>query len=455
MPLRSVNPATGTTLRRYRLHTPRQLAASLSRAHSAHLTWRELALPHRAAHLKAIARRLRAERDDLAALITAEMGKPLAQARQEIEKCAGACAFYAKNGARFLRSHRPPGAPAHSRVVYVPLGVVLSIMPWNFPFWQIFRAAAPALLAGNTFLVKPAANTTGCALAIEALLARAGLPAAVYQTLLTEPQALAPLIADPRVRLITLTGSTHAGKQVAALAGAALKPGIYELGGADSYLILADADIAHAAHTLATGRLLNGGQSCISAKRLIVVESVRAEFEKRLVAAFARLTPGDPTAPATELGPLASPDIRLTLHAQVQAALTAGAQLLLGGAIPPGPGYFYPPTVLTAVAPGNPAYAEELFGPVAVIIPVPDEAAALAAANATPYGLGGGVFTRNRRRGTEIARHHLDCGMAFVNDYVRSSPQLPFGGTKESGHGRELGREGILAMVNTKTIAVK
>jgi len=455
MPFVSINPATGRTIHRYRAHTPGQIQTALAHTHSAFLGWRELALSERAKHLHALATQLRHERDTLADLIVAEMGKPVVQARLEIEKCANTCDFYARHSARYLKPERPLGAPRHARVVFEPMGVLLAIMPWNFPFWQVFRAAAPALMAGNTLLLKHASNVSGCALAIEAVCQRAGVPAGVLRTVLADTGAVPALIADPRVRLVSLTGSTRAGKQVGALAGAALKPCVFELGGSDPYLILPDADLAHAAATCATARLINGGQSCISAKRLIVVESARAEFEQRLVAEFARRTMGDPLLAETDVGPMARSDLRRDLHAQVTASVRAGARLLLGGKIPAGAGFHYPPTVLTDVRPGMPAHDEELFGPVAAILSVPDTEAAIAVANASPFGLGAAIFTRSRRLGETIARERLDVGMAFVNDFVRSDPTLPFGGVKESGYGRELGGFGIRALVNAKTVWVR
>lgn len=455
MSFTSSNPATGKVLQSYRAHTRKQIDAIITQVHGAQSAWKELALDARAAHLRALARELRKELPELAATMTAEMGKPITEARREIEKCAMVCEFYADHAAAFLRPERPAGAPDHTRIVYEPLGVILSIMPWNYPYWQVFRAAAPALAAGNTIIIKHSANVTGCALAIEALFQRAGLPNGVLRIVLTTPKGVPPIIADPRVRMVTLTGSTAAGKKVAALAGASLKPCVFELGGTDSYLVLADADLAHAAKTLAAGRLINGGQSCVSVKRMIVVESVRAKFEKLLVAEFKKVKRGDPAKESTTLGPLARADLRDNLHQLVVGAVKAGARLLLGGKIPAGRGHYYPATILTNVRRGSPAYNEELFGPVAVILPVADEAEAIAVANDTPYGLGAGVFTTNLKRGEEIAHHYLDAGMTCVNDFVRSAPQLPFGGTKESGYGRELGREGILALVNTKTVSVK
>jgi succinate-semialdehyde dehydrogenase/glutarate-semialdehyde dehydrogenase len=383
--------------------------------------------------------------------MTAEMGKPLAQARAEIEKCALGCDYFARYTATFLADERPPGAPKNARVAFAPLGLVLAVMPWNFPFWQVFRAAVPALMAGNVVLLKHSSNVGGCALAIENIFARAGAPSHLLQTLLIPSDRVPGLIADPRVRAVTLTGSSAAGRQVAALAGAAMKKGVFELGGSDAYVILADADLDHAAQVCTAARLVNNGQSCVAAKRFIVVDRVRAAFEKKFVAGMAAQRMGDPRDPAVGIGPLAREDLRADLHAQVQESLRRGARLLLGGKIPPGPGFYYPPTVLTDVARGMPAYDEELFGPVAAIIPVRDEAGALAVANGSLYGLGAAVFTESKRRAAVFARE-LDAGLVFVNDFVRSDPTLPFGGVKQSGYGRELGPYGIREFVNIKTV---
>ena len=405
----------------------------------------------RARLLRAIARALRKQSDTLSNLLTSEVGKPIAQARAEIEKSAAVCDYYAKNGARYLAPEHPAGAPRNARVVYEPIGIVLAVMPWNFPFWQVFRAAAPALMAGNTFLLKPAPNTPGCALAIEQIFATAGAPSGVLQTLLVGVDAVPRLIADNRVRAVTLTGSTRAGRQVAALAGAALKPAVFELGGSDPYLIFEDANLKQAAEICAQSRLINSGQSCIGAKRIIVVRSVKREFERHLSASFSARRTGDPTDPATQVGPLARADLRSTLHAQVRRSVRRGARLLLGGTHLPGPGFFYAPTLLTDVGPDMPAYDEELFGPVAAIIPVSNEAEALTVANNSPYGLGAAIFTRDRRRARRLARQ-LEAGLVFVNDFVRSDPNLPFGGVKHSGFGRELGVNGIREFVNVKTL---
>ena len=453
MPFVSINPATGRRLAGYRGHSRAEVAAATDRAHATFGVWRASSLAVRARHLRALAQALRSEQSVLANLLTTEVGKPITQSLAEIEKCALVCDYYAKEGPRFLAPERPPGAPAHAHVEFAPLGIVLAIMPWNFPFWQVFRAVAPILMAGNTVLLKHAANVSGCALAIDRLFRTAGLPVGCLQTLLIEPTRVATLIADPRIRALTMTGSTAAGKKVAALAGAAMIPGVYELGGSDAMLILADADIPRAAEICAHSRLINTGQSCVSAKRFIVVRSVLPAFEKAVTACIATRRVGAPDDPATAVGPLARADLRADLHSQVRRSIRAGARLLLGGAPLPGPGFFYAPTVLTDVRPGCPAYHEEIVGPVASIIPVDDEAAAIATANDTIYGLGAAIFTKNRRRGHAVARQ-LDTGMTFINGYVRSELNLPFGGTKQSGYGRDLGAWGLRAFVNPKTVWV-
>lgn len=451
MSLISINPATGRRLARHRPHSAAQVESALRAAHAAFQGWRELAPASRARHLRRAARELRRRREELAALITAEMGKPITQARAEIAKCATACEYYARHGAAQLADLRPPGAPRAAHVAVEPLGPILAIMPWNFPFWQAFRAAAPALMAGNTMLLKHAANVSGCALAIARVWHDAGLPAGVFQTLLVPSRDTAALIRDTRIRGVTLTGSTAAGRAVAAEAGAALKPCLLELGGSDPYLVLADADLDHAAAVCAAARLVNGGQSCVSAKRFIVVNRVRREFERKLAARLAAARVGDPADAGTEVGPLARADLRDELHAQVMRSVRRGAKLRLGGKPLPGPGWFYAPTVLTHVRKGMPAADEELFGPVAVVIGVRDDDEAVAVANDTPYGLGAAIFTRDRRRARELAPR-IDAGMVFVNEAVHSDVTLPFGGVKDSGYGRELGPQGILAFVNLKTV---
>jgi len=454
MAIVTFNPATGRRLRSYREHTSGQLNQAAQRAHRASLAWRGKTLVHRVRLLRSLARELRREQPELAALATMEMGKPIIQALAEVEKCALGCDYYSAHGPGFLADERPTDAPAHRYVTYQPYGAILAVMPWNFPFWQIYRVVAPALLAGNTVLLKHAASVTGCALAIEQTFLRAGFPKGVFQTVVTGSEGVAQLIADSRVAAVTFTGSTATGKKIAAMAGAAMKKGVFELGGSDPYVILADADLALAAEVCAAARLYNAGQSCVAGKRFIVVDKVRAKFEKLFAERLAARRVGDPRVSATEVGPLARADLREKLHAQVEKSVLLGARVLLGGRLPAGPGFYYPTTLLTGVRPGMPAYHEELFGPVAAVISAKDEADAIRIANGSPYGLGAAVFTKNKKRGERIAREQLDSGCAFVNEFVRSHPALPFGGTKQSGYGRELGVWGLREFVYAKTISV-
>lgn len=451
MSLVSVNPATGRRLAIFREHNGGAIERALARAAAAQRFWRTTSPVTRAEHLRAVARELFAQRDSLAALATAEMGKPIAQARGEVEKCARTCEYFADHGPALLADERPVGAPPEARIVYEPIGVVLAIMPWNFPFWQVIRAAVPALIGGNTLLLKHAPNVAGCAIAIENVFKRAGFPRGVFQALLTGTQPIPALIADGRVRAVTFTGSTAAGKKVAALAGAAMKPGVYELGGSDPYLVLADADLELAAETCAAARLINSGQSCASAKRFIVARPVLSDFERLVTARLDARRTGDPADPTNDIGPLARADLRENLHRQISASVRRGARLLLGGAPLPGPGFFYKTTLLANVRPGMPAADEELFGPAASILAVRDDAGAVRVANATPYGLGAAIFTRSARRARELAPQ-LDAGFVAINTFVRSDASLPFGGVKDSGMGRELGPHGLRAFLNVKTI---
>ena len=448
------NPASGTLLRTYE-RTPRdQVQAILRASHKAHVSWRLRTTAGRADLMRAAAFLLRRDVDALSVLMAEEMGKPIKDGRGEVEKCAWVCEHYADHAAAYLAQESIATDAAESFVAFEPLGPVLAVMPWNFPLWQVFRFAAPALIAGNTALLKHASNVPGCALAIEALLHEAGIPRDVFRTLLVPGSAVADLIGAPEVAAVTLTGSTPAGRSVGAAAGKALKPSVLELGGSDPYVVLADADVEAAAEACVAGRLVNSGQSCIAAKRLIVVPEVREAFEAAIVHAMGRRRMGDPLDATTDIGPQARADLRDELHGQVEASVAAGARLLLGGTIPDRPGAWYPPTVLTDVAAGMPAYDEELFGPVAAILPVADEAEALRVANDTPFGLGAAVFTGDVARGRELATKYLHAGACFVNTFVRSDPRLPFGGIKQSGYGRELAREGIRAFVNVKTIYV-
>ena len=454
MIIRSINPATGEQISLRSEHTPAEVQGLVEATQAAFLVWRETNLVDRAASLLRVARVLRRDRTRFAELITSEMGKPLAQAVSELDKCAVCCEHFADFGATYLSPDFIRTEARRSYVLPQPLGIVLAVMPWNFPFWQVFRAAIPALMAGNAVLLKHASNVSGCALACEEVFAQCELPPSLFRTALIDSGRASELIAHPLIKAVTVTGSTPAGVAVAAQAGAMLKKTVLELGGSDPYLILEDADLGATVEACVTSRLLNAGQSCIAAKRFIVVERARKRFEAALVMRLGQQVMGDPRQVTTTLGPLARWDLRDTLQRQVEESLTAGAMLLCGGEIPAGPGAFYPPTALTQVTPGMPVFDEETFGPVAAIISAVDEADAIRLANQSLFGLGAAVFTTNLERGERVAAQ-LEAGGVAVNDYVRSDPRLPFGGIKQSGYGRELCRYGLLEFVNLKTVWVK
>ncbi|HEY0947203.1 MAG TPA: NAD-dependent succinate-semialdehyde dehydrogenase [Opitutaceae bacterium] len=455
MTISTVNPATDETVHTYPLMEAPKVRAAVQATHAAFLRWRRVPMSDRASHLRGAAKLLRERAAEFARLMAVEMGKPVTAGRAEVEKCAWVCDYFADRTEEFLRPEPVATDATRSFVTFQPLGVVLAVMPWNFPFWQVFRFAAPALMAGNAALLKHASNTVGCALAIEEIFKAAGFPADLFRTLVIDSSRVRTVIANRHVAAVTLTGSVEAGRAIAQTAGRQLKKTVLELGGSDAYLVLEDADLAQAAATCATSRLINSGQSCIAAKRFIVVEPVRAEFERLLVDAMRAAKMGDPLDETTTLGPLARRDLRDDLHAQVEGSLRKGARCLLGGTMPEGKGAFYPPTVLTEVRKGMPAFDEELFGPVAAIVPVRDEAAAIAAANDSAFGLGAAVFTGNVEHGTRIAAEEIAAGSCFVNELVKSDPRLPFGGIKHSGYGRELSHYGLKEFVNVKTIFVK
>jgi succinate-semialdehyde dehydrogenase/glutarate-semialdehyde dehydrogenase len=452
--IESINPATGAAIARYDEMDAAAVDRAVEAAHAAFLSWRDASFAERAAVTRSAGRLLRERRRDYAELMGREMGKVLAGGLAEVDKCAAACDFYAEHAAAFLAPEEVPTEASHSFVSCEPLGAVLAVMPWNFPFWQVFRFAAPNLMAGNAGLLKHASNVPGCALAIQQLWRDAGLPAGLFQALLVPNHDVGRILEHPRVAAATLTGSTPAGRAVAAKAGAQLKKTVLELGGSDAYLILADADLDHAVATCVESRLINSGQSCIAAKRFLFPRHLAADVERRFVAGMSGKVMGDPLREGTEIGPLARRDLRDQLHAQVEASRRAGARCLLGGEVPAGPGAFYPPTVLAGVGPGMPAYEEELFGPVAALIPVAGEEEAIRVANDSAFGLGAAVFTADPRRGEAVARR-LDAGSCFVNSLVKSDPRLPFGGIKQSGYGRELGSFGIREFVNLKTVYVR
>ena len=451
MAIDSVNPTTGEVIETFAETSPAALEASLAGAWDAFVEWRRVPFAGRAERLRAAARMLRVRKVDFARTMALEMGKPVVQGEEEVEKCAWGCEFYADHGAAFLAEQPTATEATRSYVRFDPLGPVLAVMPWNFPFWQVFRFAAPALMAGNAALLKHASNVPRCSLDIELVFEAAGLPAGLFRTLLLGAERVGDVIADPRVRAATLTGSERAGSRVAERAGREIKKTVLELGGSDPFIVLADADIEHAARTAAAARLVNSGQSCIAAKRFVVVDAVFDAFLAPFVAAMEARRMGDPLDRATEVGPQARHDLRDALHRQVEESVRRGAVLRLGGRMPPGPGAFYPPTVLTAVEPGMPAFDEETFGPVAAVVRARDEADAIALANRSTFGLGASLWTADRERGVRLAAE-IEAGVVFVNGQVRSDPRLPFGGVKRSGYGRELSEHGIREFVNVKTV---
>src|SRR5881409_1378865 len=451
MSIQSINPATGEILESFKETSGQELDRILMGAHAAFLQWREVPFATRAQKMRAAARALRAHSETYARTMTLEMGKPIVQAEAEVDKCASTCEYYADHAEAFLAEQPRETDAARSYVRFDPLGPVLAVMPWNFPFWQVFRFAAPALMAGNAGVLKHASNVPRCALAIEAVFREAGFPRGLFSTVLVEAPAVAALIADPRIVAATLTGSDRAGSKVAEQAGRELKKTVLELGGSDPFIVLADADVATAARTAADARLVNSGQSCIAAKRFIVVEPVADQFIPRFVEELRARRVGDPLARDTQVGPQARVDLRDALHRQVEDSIRRGARRLLGGEISSGKGAFYPPTLLTDVSEGMPAFDEETFGPVAAVIRAKDEADAIRLANNSQFGLGASVWTQDRKRAERLAAQ-IESGVVFVNGIVKSDPRLPFGGIKRSGYGRELSEYGIREFVNIKTV---
>jgi len=455
MTISAVNPATGETIKTYEEMTPAEVGQVITQAHEAFLDWKHTAFAERASLMQRAAHILRENANEYAVLMAQEMGKPIRDGRAEAEKCAWVCDYYAEHAEALLQPEVIPTDASKSFVTFQPLGVVLAVMPWNFPFWQVFRFAAPTLMAGNTGVLKHASNVPGCALAIAEVFRQAGFPDHVFRTLLIGSKHVEAVIAHPLVTAVTLTGSTPAGRAVARKAGEMIKKTVLELGGSDAYVVLADADLEATITACVASRLTNAGQSCIAAKRFVVVASLRQRFEEGFVAQMRLAQVGDPLDEHTQVGPLARHDLRHDLHQQVQASLARGATCLLGGVLPEGKGAYYPPTVLTDVTKGMPAYDDELFGPVATIIAVPDEQAAIRVANDSVFGLGAAVFTQDIAKGERIAAYELEAGCCFVNAFVKSDPRLPFGGIKESGYGRELSSYGIKEFVNIKTVFVR
>lgn len=454
MAFKSVNPATSEIVKRVEAWNEAQLEQVLAAVAAATPAWAKAQLRTRVEVLRKVATVLRARRDELARLISVEMGKLIGEARGEIEKCAWVCEYYADHGAGFLADELIESDAGRSLVAYQPLGTVLAVMPWNFPFWQVFRFAAPALMAGNTCLLKHASNVPGCALAIEEVFVEAGLPADVFRTLLIPAGRVNRVIEDKRVHAVTLTGSEPAGKAVAAAAGAQIKKSVLELGGSDAFIVLEDADLDLAVKNAVTSRFLNAGQSCIAAKRFIVVDAIGDEFVARFKAAVEQLRCGDPLDESVTLAPMARIDLRDELHQQVIDTLAKGGVAVAGCQPQSGTGAYYQASIIDRITPVMRAYREEFFGPVALVLRARDEAHAIELANDSPFGLGGSVWTGDVDRGERVARQ-LQCGAAFVNGLVKSDPRLPFGGIKRSGYGRELARHGIREFVNAKTIWVR
>jgi len=453
--IQTVNPATGEPGRSYDEISIGEAKAAAAAAHQAFLSWRRTAFADRSAVVRKAGAILRERKDEFARLMTEEMGKTLDEGRAEVEKCAFHCDWFADHAHEYLADEQVDVGGPEAFVTYNPLGVVLAIMPWNFPFWQVFRFAAPALMAGNGALLKHASNVPGCALAIEDVFHQAGVPKDLFRTLLLPTAQVEALIKDDHVSAVTLTGSVTAGKAVATEAGSVLKKCVLELGGSDAYVVLEDADIAAAAKVAATARMVNGGQSCIAGKRFIVVRSILAPFERALVEAMRGYAMGDPAKEGTKLGPMQSIKARDEIHRQVTESVAKGARLLLGGEAPDRPGAWYPATVLADVREGQPAHDEEVFGPVAAIIAAEDEVDAIRIANSSEFGLGSGVLTGDVDRGRRIAAEELEAGLSFVNENVRSDPRMPFGGVKHSGYGRECSSFGIREFTNIKSVHVR
>lgn len=452
--LESRNPATDELIRSYEWMSDEEVERTVQASHEAFLSWRKVPFAERARLMRRAGQAVRDNKDEYARLMTQEMGKPITQSRGELEKCAWVCDFYADNAEAFLAPEIIQSDASESFVAHQPLGPVLAIMPWNFPFWQLFRFAAPALMAGNAGLLKHSPNTPGCALAVEAIFRDAGFPEHLFRTLFMTTEQASRVIEHEHVKAVTLTGSTGAGRSVASQAGHEIKKTVLELGGSDPYVILEDADLEAALDACAKSRLINSGQSCVGAKRFIVVEPLVEAFEQGMVQRLEAAKVGDPMEEDTDVGPLARKDLRDKLADQVKRSIQDGARCLTGGHVPAGPGFYYPPTVLTDVKEGMAAYGEEMFGPVASIFRARDEADALRIAADTPYGLGSAVFTRDTARGRRIATEELQAGACFVNAFVSSDPRLPFGGIKASGYGRELSHHGIKEFVNLKTVYV-
>lgn len=453
--LQSVNPTDNKLIHSYDEMNNAQVEEIISELQNQYEIWKSTSFEIKSRLMLNAAKILRKNINEYAQLMTREMGKPIAQSRAEVEKCAWVCDYYAENAESFLKDEIVKTEASQSFITYQPIGIVIAIMPWNFPFWQVFRFAVPNLMAGNVGLLKHASNVSGCALAIEDVFNQAGFPENTFRSVLVKSNNVKQIIENDKISAVTLTGSVPAGKSVASIAGGVIKKTVLELGGSDPYVVLEDADLQQAASSCVNSRLINAGQSCIAAKRFIIVESVYDEFEKLYYEIMSSKKMGDPMDEKNDLGPQASIQLRDELHNQVLKSIELGAEVILGGFIPEMPGAFYPPTILKNVQPGMPAFDEELFGPVASLIKAKDESHAIDLANKSIFGLGSAVFTKDTERGKKIAKEKLNAGSCFVNDFVKSDPRLPFGGIKESGYGRELSPFGIKEFVNIKTVYIK
>ena len=450
--LTAIDPTTGAVVREVPAATPAQITEIIDRSHTAYTTWKETSFEERAEVLRRVASHLREHAEELAPVMTEEMGKPIGEARGEVVKSAWAAEHYAEHGARYLADEYLDSDATSSYVQHLPLGPVLGILPWNAPFWVAFRFCAPALMAGNTCVMKHDPHVPGCAAALEQVFRDAGAPEGVFQSLLAATEDVEQAIRDPRITAVSFTGSDRAGAKVASIAASEIKPAVLELGGSDPCIVLADADLEKAAQVSALSRIINAGQSCIAAKRVIVERSVHDEFVELLAAQLRDLEVGDPREESTKVGPIARAELRENLHRQVTASVDAGATLVMGGEMPDGDGFFYPVTLLTDVEPGMSACTEETFGPIAVVIAADDAEHALALANDTPYGLGAAIWT-GTERGVAMARR-IEAGQVSVNGIVKSDPRLPSGGIKRSGYGRELGPHGIREFTNAQQVWV-
>lgn len=450
----SCNPATGEEHSRYKVWTEQEIESNLNKVNAAYKPWSSLSFDERASFMRNAAQVMRQQKDELSRLISEEMGKLVTEAEAEVEKSAVGLEFYADNAAEFLQDEVIPSDASSSFVSYQSMGTILAIMPWNFPFWQVFRFAAPALMAGNTAILKHASNVPRCALAIENIFKEAGLPENCFRTFMVASHQIKDLINDPRIKAVTITGSTPAGKSVASNAGNALKKSVLELGGSDPFVVLEDANLEEAVNLGVKSRFMNCGQSCIAAKRFILLDKIADDFLQKFKHAVESLKAGNPLDVNTTLAPMARNDLREELHDQVLRSVARGANIVTGGKFMDGPGAFYQASIIDNINVNNPAYHEELFGPVAIVIRVKDEKEALHIANDTEFGLGGSVWTQDLERGKQFALQ-MECGNAFVNGLVKSDPRLPFGGMKTSGYGRELSRHGIQEFVNVKTVWIK